>query len=277
MGIVAPEQVEAFRRDGFVVVPDLLSPDELARFGPEVGRGVELRREQGVHLTALTERYRKMFHQCMNLWEDLPVVRELTFHPRIGQAGAELLGVDRLRLWHDQALYKEPGGVETDGHQDLAYWPMVESEALTAWIPLEDATFENGCLGYVPGSHRFGARKFVNIFTDERPYDILGGPEARQVEPVFVEVPAGAVAYHHCLTIHCSKPNATDRMRRVHTAILFRDGNTRGERFNHFAVDRARIEVGAPISSDVTPVVWPRDGLPTPPGDRSERDRPDRV
>ena len=86
----------------------------------------------------------------MNLWEDCPDVRPLTFHPRLGQAAAELLGVDVIRLWHDQALYKLPGGRETDPHQDHPYWPMRETASVTAWIPFEGATRASGALESIP-------------------------------------------------------------------------------------------------------------------------------
>src|SRR6516164_605771 len=75
-----------------------------------------------------------------------------------------LLEAPAVRLWHDQALYKEAGGRETDAHQDQPYWPMNETDTVTAWVPLVDVDDELGCMGYVPGSHRAGLRKFVNIF-----------------------------------------------------------------------------------------------------------------
>lgn len=261
---------EQFERDGFAVAPDLLSAEELEHLGAAVDRAVERRRRSDRRGLVEKSRYEQSFLQCINLWETDEAVRPLTFHAKIGEAAAGLLGVDTIRLWHDQALYKEPGGRETDAHQDQAYWPIHESENVTAWIPLDGSTLESGALGYVPGSHRFGVRRFVNIFTDPEPYDLVGAPEARGVAPVFVEVPAGAVAFHHSLTFHVSKPNASDRMRRVHTVILFPDGATRSRRGPpHFAVDRARIPVGEPIRSDVTPIAWPRsDGkLPSPPAD----------
>jgi hypothetical protein len=124
-------------------------------------------------------------------------------------------------------------------------------------------------MGYVPGSHQVGLRRFVNIFYGE-PDDLLGDPELAGIEPRFVEVPRGAVAFHHGLTAHLAGPNDTDRVRRVHTMIYFADGCTRGGATHpHFAVDRGGIEAGAPIASDVTPVAWPRpDGdLPPPPAD----------
>ena len=85
---------------------------------------------------------------------------------------------------------------------------------------------------------------------------------------MFVEVPAGSVAFHHGLTFHLAKPNRTGTVRRVHTAIYFADGSTRGEgSFPHPAVERGGIAMGAVIASDVTPLAWPRpDGaLPDPP------------
>ena len=75
---------------------------------------------------------------------------------------------------------------------------------------------------------------------------------------MWVEVPAGSVSFHHGLTFHLARSNTTDRVRRVHTAIYFADGSTRGEgRFPHPSVERAGIAMGAQIASDVTPVAWP--------------------
>ena len=259
-----------FERDGFVVVPDLLLPDELRRLGAAVDASVARRKRNDTRSLAEKSRYEQSFLQCINLWEEDEVVRELSFHPRVLAAAAALLGVERLRLWHDQALYKEPGGRATDAHQDQAYWPLHETENITAWIPFDGSTLEGGAMGYVPGSHRFGVRRFVNIFTDPEPYDLVGGDEARGVEPVFVEVPPGAVAFHHALTFHLSHANRSDRMRRVHTMILFPDGATRSAKGPpHFAVDRPAIPVGEPVRSDVTPIAWPRpDGAaPEPPND----------
>ena len=197
------------------------------------------RRREGIEIAPLAERsrYQQSFIQCMNLWEDDAEVARLTFHQRIGQAAAELLEVDAVRLWHDQALYKEAGGRETDAHQDHPYWPIAETASVTAWIPLVGSTLASGAMGYVPGSHLIGMRKFVNIFFGE-PHDILADPEIGGIEPVFVEVPAGSVAFHHGLTVHLAKPNTTDRDRAVHTIIYFPDGSTRGYPFPHFSVDR---------------------------------------
>ena len=162
---LTPRLVEDFRRDGFVVVPDLLSADELVRFGAAVDEGVARRSRHDTRTLAEKSLYEQSFTQCQNLWEDCPEVRPLTFHPAIAETAARLLGVEAIRIWHDQALYKEAGGRETDPHQDHPYWPIVETDTITAWIPFDGSTLETGAMGYLPGSHRLGVRAFVDIFS----------------------------------------------------------------------------------------------------------------
>lgn len=266
MIVVTKDQIDAFDRDGYVVIPELLSEEDLARYGAAVDEAVARRKGHDKRPLEEKSTYEQSFIQCINLWEDSPPVRSLTFHPRVCEAAARLLGVGAIRVWHDQALYKEPGGRLTDAHQDAPYWPMIESDAITAWIPLDGSTLDCGAMGYIPGSHKIGFKKFVNIFQGN-PEDILARPELKDVPPVFVEVPKGGVAFHHALTFHVAKPNETDKVRRVHTVIYFRDGSTRGKEWAHPSVDRGGIKVGEPIASAVTPLAWPRaeDDLPEPP------------
>ena len=170
--LVAPELVAAFAQQGYVVVPGLLSDDELDHFGALVTEAVRYRTSGDTVPLEEKSRYQQSFIQCMNLWEDFPEIRKLTFHQTLGRAAAELLGVDAVRLWHDQALYKQAGGRGTDPHQDHPYWPIKETASVTAWIPFAGSTLESGAMAYLPGSHAVGLRKFVNIFFGE-PHDLL--------------------------------------------------------------------------------------------------------
>jgi ectoine hydroxylase-related dioxygenase (phytanoyl-CoA dioxygenase family) len=183
------------------------------------------------------------------------------FHPALGAALGALLDAKRVRLWHDQALYKEAGGRETDAHQDHAYWPIAEPDTITAWIPLTDVDDETGCMGYVPGSHR-GDLNFVDIF--RKPGSGAELVAAQSVEPVFVHCHPGDVVFHHGRTIHLAKPNRSARMRRVYTAIYLKDGCTRASDRPHPSVDRDGIAVGAVIDGAATPVVWPLAGADYP-------------
>ena len=176
---------ERFRRDGFVVVPGLLTPDELERYGRVVDEAVARRKRYDWRKLSEKSPYEQSFIQCTNLWEDSPEVLPLTFHPLVAETAARLLGIERIRLWHDQALYKEAGGRLTDPHQDQPYWPLLETDTITAWIPFDGSSDENGCMGYVPGSHAIGLRKFGKIFPPENALEILKLPEIRDTPPVF--------------------------------------------------------------------------------------------
>ena len=177
--------------NGFVVVDDLLTDDEL-----DALRAARHRRRRVPRPAAtsapLEERspYQQSFQQCINLWEDHEALRPLTFHQRIGQAAGELLGVPALRLWHDQALYKRAHGRETDPHQDQPYWPIAETDTITAWIPLQGSTIANGAMGYLPGLAP--RRPAASSRTSSWPSDaseFMESPEIAGIEPVYVEVP----------------------------------------------------------------------------------------
>lgn len=259
------DHVSEFRERGFLRIPEVFTPEELGPFADAVDRAVADRSKHDSRSLEERSRYEQSFRQCLNLWEDFPDVRALTFHPRIGQAAQQLLETERVRIWHDQALYKEAGGRVTDPHQDLPYWAISEPDAITAWIPFQDVDLENGAVGYMPGSHRSGLRAFADIFLGEG-LDLDAHTETRERDFEFVRPRLGDVVFHHGLTIHRAYPNQTKNNRRAHTVIFFRDGCTRNKN-KHPCVDRADILVGEAIKSDVTPVAWPREegDLPRPP------------
>jgi ectoine hydroxylase-related dioxygenase (phytanoyl-CoA dioxygenase family) len=265
---VTPAEISSFEAQGFIRIGGLLEPGELEQFGAAVDSAVRDRtRGDSRHLSEKS-RYEQSFQQCLNLWEDRPAVRPLTFHPAVAGAAAALLGVNAVRIWHDQALYKEAGGRETDPHQDQPYWAIAEPETITAWIPFQAVSRENGATGFMPASHRTGLREFANIFTGSG-LDLQTFPETREGEFEYVETEVGDVVFHHGLTVHRAHPNPSDTPRRVLTAIYFADGCTRS-RFPHPSVDRPGIAVGEKIESELTPIAWPRapgdlPGTPAPP------------
>lgn len=258
------EYAEKFRRDGFVHVPGVFSPEELAHYGAAVDKAVAERKAEDTRTLDEKTPYEQSFMQCQYIWEDFPDVRPLTFDPRIGQITSAMLGADRVRLWHDQALYKEAGGRGTEAHQDQPYWPIAERDTATVWIPFQATDDATGCMGYVPGSHH-DEGEFIDIFgtpgDGKRLEDKYAG-----TPPVFVHCEPGDVIFHGGFTTHLAKPNTSDRTRRVYTAIYFADGSHRSSKRPHPSVDRDRIAVGDVIDGGATPVTWPLlDGkLPSP-------------
>ena len=210
--------------------------------------------------------YEQSFTQCQNLWEDYIDIRKLTFDQRVCKIASKLLDTEAIRLWHDQALVKESGGRETDPHHDQPYWPIKETQTITAWIPLCDIDETNGQLGFYSGSHKIKDKKFINIFSGK--VDENNFLETANVSPDQISYQAmkkGDVSFHHGLTFHRAKSNISNYDRIVHTAIFFADGCTRGDDKFHFSVDRSKIKVGEKIDSDVTPIAFPITTLPERP------------
>ena len=255
-----------FNDEGFIVIRDVFEPSEIEFYREVVKEAIKERKEFDERALEDKSEYEKSFTQCQNLWEDYIDIRKLTFDQRICKIASELLDVDAIRLWHDQALVKESGGRETDPHHDQPYWPIKEAKTITAWIPLCDVDETNGQLGFYPGSHKLSDKKFIDIFSGKvSEKEFLETSNLKSDEISYQELKAGDVSFHHGLTFHRAKPNLSNKDRIVHTAIFFADGSTRGDDKFHFSVDRPEIKVGQKIESDVTPLAYPIRDLPSRP------------
>jgi len=278
MAVLDPEVIARFRADGYVRTDGVLDADEVAHYGLAVDAAVATRTADDDR--ALTDKsdYEQSFTQCMRLWETDPNVRPFTFHSTLAKAAAELLGVDQVLLWQDQALYKEAGGRRTDPHQDAPFWPIGDAPLISAWIPLAPSTAANGALGYVPGSHTLGGLRMVNLTRPDEAVDILADPALGGREPVTVEAPVGSVVWHHGFTVHGAGPNTTDETRRAFTVVYLAGGHRRTKPWPNFPLDRAGVAVGELMEGDGLPVAWPRTGdeLPDPPMVRGEPTGPQR-
>ncbi|MDG2028919.1 MAG: phytanoyl-CoA dioxygenase family protein [Acidimicrobiales bacterium] len=265
MPVLSPQQVADFQRDGYLLSSGLLSADELATFGPAVDAAVASRTVDDTRSLADKGLYEQSFVQCMRLWETDSAVAPLTFHPALAESAAQLLGAERVRLWQDQALYKEPGGRETDAHQDATFWPIGDTPLVSVWIPLAGSTFASGAMGYVPGSHKAGRLHPVDLTYTTEPYDILSDPALGGSTTTYVEAPTGSVIWHHGLTVHQAMANTTDAPRRVFTIVYIADGYPRDAAWPVFPLDRDGVEAGEPMEGPGMPIVWPREPGDIPP------------
>ena len=255
-----------FNEKGFVIAENLLELAEIEYYKQELLDAVKVRKQLDKRQLSEKTEYEQSFIQCQNLWEDFKELRQLTFDQRIASTAAKLLGVDKLRIWHDQALIKERGGRETDTHHDQPYWPIKETNTITAWIPMVPITKDNGHMGFFSGSHKIKEKRFINIFkgkVEQEELDEL--PQLKGLSPEYVDLKPGDVSFHHGLTFHNAKPNKSADDRPVFTIIYFADGSTRGSDQFHFSVDRASIGVGEKIESDVTPLAYPIQNPPNRP------------
>jgi len=255
---MAESLIDHFNEKGFVVAEKLLEVSEIKHYRKVLEGAVRLRKQLDKRKLSEKSEYEQSFIQCQNLWEDYPEIRKLTFDQRIAATAAKLLGVNKLRIWHDQALVKESGGRETDPHHDQPYWPIKETNTITAWIPMVPISADNGHMGFFSGSHKIKEKRFINIFKGKVGQEELDKlPQLKGLRPEYVDLKPGDVSFHHGLTFHNAKPNLSSEDRPVFTIIYFADGSTRGSDQFHFSVDRASIGVGEVIKSDVTPLAFP--------------------
>lgn len=209
--------IESFRRDGFVKLRDALAPDALAYLGAEIKQKVfELNTEE----LPIEERtpFRAAFLQVFNLWTRSSVAKELIFSPRLARVAAELMGVSGVRLYHDQALYKESGGKTTPWHADQYYWPFETPNTITAWIPFHAVPVEMGPLSFSAGSHRVEIGRDLPISEESERViaDVLRERELPYVEEPFE---LGDVSFHYGWAFHRAPANTTAEPRRVQTII----------------------------------------------------------
>ena len=212
------EVIERFRADGFVHLKGVLSADVLARYAPELDRLVEARNR--LKDVPLEERslYDQAFVQVMNLWRESELARELAFSRRLARIASELMGTRGVRMWHDQALYKEPSGSFTPWHVDQQYWPMASPHSVTAWIPLQAVPIEMGPLCFGRGSHRKRIGRDLEI-SAESEQQIRAAVKEQKIDEVQEPYALGDVSFHLGWTLHRAGPNTTGKLRRVFTII----------------------------------------------------------
>lgn len=257
--LLSRADVELYARSGFIALNGLVSEAELGRARRAIDKAVAERTADDKRDIRNKTRYEQSFVQCMRLWEDNPDVAEFTFNIRIAQAAAELMQVKSIRLWQDQALYKEPGGASTTAHQDQTFWPIGNAPLISAWVALNDVTRESGAMGYVPASHLAGRLQVVDITHTSEPYDILNDPALAGATPQWVEASAGTVIFHHGLCVHTAGANTTADTRRAMTMVYYADGAIREKDWPVFGLDRDGVKVGAPMEGPGLPIAWPRD------------------
>jgi ectoine hydroxylase-related dioxygenase (phytanoyl-CoA dioxygenase family) len=217
--------ITRFRQDGFVLLPHVFSADLLQGIAPHLDRIVGARnRLKNVPLAERTL-YDRAFIQICNLWPEDDTARALAFSTRLARIAAELMGVRGVRMWHDQALYKEPSGGFTPWHVDQQYWPMASSHSITAWIPLQSVPIEMGPLCFGRGSHRKRIGRDLEI-SAESEEQIRADVRQHEIEEVQQPYALGDVSFHLGWTLHRAGRNISQSCRRVFT-IIYMDQDMR--------------------------------------------------
>lgn len=211
------EQIAYFRENGFVKIPGVLSKDALQAMDEIIT--AEVNRLNTQHL-AMEDRdtYGKAFLQIMNIWRNSAAVKQIVFSKRLAKIAADLLEVEGVRIYHDQALYKEPGGGHTPWHADQYYWPLSNDRTVTAWIPLQETPLELGPLEFSAKSFKITEGRDKEIGDESQAYldNILRNTGFDHIVEAFG---LGEVSFHTGWLYHRAGPNTTNQMRKVMTMI----------------------------------------------------------
>lgn len=252
-------QIAAFRRDGYIKLKDVLSAETLEHYRHEITSKVKELNTQDVPMEKRNT-YAKAFLQIMNLWRHSELVKEFVFSKRLARIATELMGTRGVRIYHDQALYKEPGGGFTPWHVDQFYWPLSNTNTVTAWIPLLALPLEMGPLEFSVGSQQiiFGRDleisdesekkidehlKLSNLPIDRGPFDL------------------GEVSFHYGYTFHRAGPNSTEKPREVMTIIYMDQDMKLVEPKNKFQQDdwnnwMKGAKIGETIDTPTNPILY---------------------
>jgi hypothetical protein len=169
----------------------------------------------------------KILLHALGAWRITNGFHDVLWNPRFLVPASQLLGNKPVRFWHDQLFCKPPkqGGVVA-WHQDYSYWTRTKPVAhLTCWCGLDDSSEANGCVQYVPGSHRWGLLEKPELAGDLMGIvDYLTHEQQKAFKPVPVVTRAGEAIFHHPLTLHGSGENRSDKPRRAFVVNVFADG-----------------------------------------------------
>lgn len=254
------EQIRQFGEDGFIKLKGVLSKEVLDAFGPEITRVTMANNaREGIPMEE-RDTYGKAFIQVGNLWEKSELCKQFAFGKRIARIAAELLGTRGIRMWHDQALYKEAGGGFTPWHADQQYWPMATAKCVTAWMPLQAVPMEMGPLCFGKGSHRKNVGRDLPI-SDASEQLIRDAIREQGVVEVQQPYDLGEVSFHLGWTLHRAGPNTTGRPRQVHTVIFMDRDMTLAEpknpsQRNDWEVWTPSTQVGEVMDDPKNPILY---------------------
>lgn len=220
---LSARQITQFQADGHICLRNILSKHELEPYKTNIYQTVKSATENHLDLNQ-RDTYGKAFLQVMNVWTLDEQIKLFVMAKRFAKIAADLMGVDGVRIYHDQALYKEPGGGHTPWHQDQTYWPLDTSNTITMWMPLVDITAEVGSMTFASGSHKLGYISKLAI-SDESHKTLGDYIKAKQIPTVsHGAMKAGDATFHYGWTLHSAPSNPTDQLREVMTIIFMADG-----------------------------------------------------
>ena len=214
---VTPAQVNYFNENGFIKIKNIFEPAVIDYMNIVISKEVDRLNNQQIPLEE-RDTYGKAFLQIMNLWMHTSAVKDIVFSKKIAQIATGLMQTTGVRLYHDQALFKEPKGGHTPWHADQYYWPLDTENTVTAWIPLQATPLNYGPLEFSAGSNQLTAGRDKQI-SDESQAFLEAELKRHAFNHVVEPFDVGEISFHRGWLYHRAGPNVSGNMRKVMTMI----------------------------------------------------------
>ena len=257
-----PETIEEFRRNGHVCIRQLATVEEMAAWGPYLC-DLTMAKADDLRAPEMHEDLAAAVLQIQNLWTADEHARRFMFAARFARVAADLLGVDGLRMYHDQAIFKPPGAPGTPFHQDQYYFPLDSDQIITMWMPLAPVDEAMGSMTFADGSHRLGhLGEFEASEESDRVFRRMVADRGLELRTYGAMQP-GDATFHPGWTLHGAPPNPKGSMRPVMTVIWMADG-LRGIEPQHewhekdYAKWLPDVRPGELAAGRLNPLVWQR-------------------
>ena len=211
------EQIRFFQKNRFIKLKQVFDEETISFFNHVITNRVALMNTESTPLDQRST-YGKAFLQLFNLWREDELVKTFIFSERLAKIASDLMQVDGVRIYHDQALFKEGGGGITPWHADQYYWPLETDKTVTAWIPLQETPLELGPLEFSAGSHQIVEGRDLEI-GDESEIVIQQKLKVTNFDHIIEACDLGEVSFHSGWVFHRAGANTTNQMRKVMTII----------------------------------------------------------
>jgi ectoine hydroxylase-related dioxygenase (phytanoyl-CoA dioxygenase family) len=211
------EQIRFFQKNRFIKLKQVFDEETISFFNHVITNRVALMNTESTPMDQRST-YGKAFLQLFNLWREDELVKTFIFSERLAKIASDLMQVDGVRIYHDQALFKEGGGGITPWHADQYYWPLETDKTVTAWIPLQETPLELGPLEFSAGSHQIVEGRDLEI-GDESEIVIQQKLKVTNFDHIIEAFDLGEVSFHSGWVFHRAGANTTNQMRKVMTII----------------------------------------------------------
>ncbi len=257
--LLTDEQVAFYQANRYIKLKQVFDESTISFFNEAISKRVELMNTENKPLEERST-YGKAFLQLFNLWREDDVVKEFVFSSRLAKIASDLMQTDGVRIYHDQALFKEGGGGITPWHADQYYWPLETDKTITAWIPLQATPLELGPLEFSAGSHQIVEGRDLEI-SDESEAAMQQKLRVTDFKHVIEAFDLGEVSFHSGWVFHRAGANTTNQMRKVMTVIymdkdmVLKNPENKNQ-MNDWNTWCPGAKVGEVINTPINPVIY---------------------